>query len=69
MLKMNFAALARKAKMSPKAFAQANIHSDSEVGKLARMYYIASGVHGSGNTNADSAGDVRSIGARMYQIG
>lgn len=69
MARMNFGELAKRAKMTPKAFALANIHSDSEVGKLARMYYVAQGIHGSGNAKMGDAGDRRTPGQKLYQVG
>lgn len=66
---MNFSALAKKAGKTPKAFAEANIHTDSEVGKLARLWYAAQGTHGMGNSKMDGSGDMRTLGQKLYQVG
>lgn len=69
MAKGKLAKMAAAKGQSTAAFAEANIHADGLVGKLARMYYIQSGVHGSGQANMGNAGDRRSVGDRIYQIG
>lgn len=61
--------LAAKAGMSPEKFAQANIHADSVVGKLARMYYTGQGTHGDGKSNMSHGGDKRTLGQKLYQVG
>lgn len=60
---------AKRAGKSKAAFAQANIHADSPVGKMARMAYIAQGVHGSGKSNGSEPGDKRAKGNPLYQLG
>lgn len=64
-----FSELAKKAKMTPKAFALSNIHADGPIGKLARMWYIAQGVHGGGKTNMGGSGDDRTMSQKLYQVG
>lgn len=65
----SFKSRAAAAGKDPAAFAEANIHADGVVGKLARLYYIQQGVHGNGKTNMGQAGDARTTGDRIYQIG
>ena len=64
-----FTEMAKKAGKTPMQFAEANIHTDSEVGKLARLYYIAQGVHGDGKSNMAQPGDKRTLAQKLYQIG
>lgn len=64
-----FKAMAAKAGMSQAAFAEANIHADTMVGKLARMYYTAQGNHGDGKSDMADAGDKRTGSTRLYQVG
>lgn len=64
-----FTEMAKRAKKTPDAFAEANIHTDGEVGRLARLYYLMQGTHGGGKARMDTPGDTRSIGTRLYQIG
>ena len=63
------AGLAKKAGQSLEKFAKANIHTDGEVGKLARMYYTLQMVHGGGASRMDGSGDPRTPGQKLYQIG
>jgi hypothetical protein len=63
---MNRAARAGK---TVKAYAEANIHTDGPVGKMARMYYLKAGSHGAGKSNMSGAGDTRPAGASLYQMG
>jgi hypothetical protein len=66
----SLSARAAKAGQSKSAFAEANIHADGIVGKLARIAYIGQGVHGGGKSNMASGGDgPRSLGERLYQVG
>lgn len=69
MAKMKFMELAAREKMNPKAFALANIHADTAVGKLARMWYVAQGVHGMGESDMGGAGDNRTPAQKIYQVG
>ena len=63
-------ARAKRAGMTIEKFAQSNIHSDSEVGKLARLFYTLQGTHGRGQSNMSGAGDAgRSPTSKLYQIG
>ena len=55
--------------MSKKAFAEANIHTNSTVGKLARIAHVHEGLHGDGHATEAEAGDKRSLGQRLYQVG
>jgi hypothetical protein len=62
--------LAAAANQSPAAFAKGNIHTDGLVGKLARIYYFSTGVHGGGAASMETAGDKpRTPGERLYQVG
>lgn len=64
------ARMAAAAGKSTAAFAEGNIHTDGDVGKLARIYYYSTGVHGSGRASMATSGDkVRTPGERLYQIG
>lgn len=67
--KSKFSKLAAGAGMSVTAFAEANIHAQSDVGKMARMFYLKQGVHGRGESQMEGSGDKRSVGQRLYQIG
>lgn len=66
---IKFTELAKRARMSPKAFADANIHADTPIGKLARMWYVAQGVHGMGESDMGGAGDKRTPAQKIYQVG
>lgn len=66
----SFKARASKAGKSPAAFAEANIHADGVVGKLARIAYTGQGVHGDGKSTMAHPGDKpRTLGERLYQVG
>lgn len=62
---------AKAAGMPVSAYAEANIHADTPVGKLARLYYLTGGggTHGTGKSRMDGAGDKRTLGQKIYQIG
>lgn len=61
---------AKRAGQSPSAFAEANIHADGNVGKLARIFYVGQGVHGDGKSTMQHPGDrPRTLGERLYQVG
>jgi len=60
---------AARAGMDVGAYAKANIHTDGPVGKLARLYYLQQGVHGSGEAEMSRAGDKRSVADKLYQVG
>lgn len=64
-----FAAKAKKAGMSTKAFAEANIHAKGLLGKQARLAYTLMGLHGGGKSTMAHSGDKRSLGQKLYQVG
>ena len=66
---MNFVQMAKQHGMPPKAYAEANIHANTPVGKMARMWYVAQGVHGRGESNMSGAGPKRNDLTRIYQVG
>ena len=68
-MQSKLSALASKAGQPLAKFAESNIHTDGEVGRLARLYYNQQTVHGGGKASMDGMGDQRSIGQSIYQIG
>lgn len=65
----SLAAKATIAGKSTAAFAKMNVHSNSLVGKQARLYYAKEGLHGGGKATMDSGGDKRTASTRLYQAG
>ena len=59
---------AKKAGMSTKAYAEANIHASGTLGKQARLAYTLMGMHGTGKSNMKSPGDKRTPGQKLYQL-
>lgn len=62
-----FAAKAKKAGMSTKAFAESNVHADGLLGKQARLALTLMGAKGSGKSNAENPGDKRTLGQKLYR--
>lgn len=54
--------------MTPAAFAEKNKGADTEVGRLARMYFCMQ-AHISGESPTDEGGDKRSKKNPLYQVG
>lgn len=61
-----FAAKAKKAGMSTKAFAEANVHASGLLGKQARLALVLMGAHGGGKSNMENPGDKRTLGQKLY---
>lgn len=63
-------ARAERAGVSREAHAKANQTVDGNLGKLARLALLRTGVHGDGKSPLSEAGDkVRKPGNPLYQIG
>ncbi len=61
-----FAAKAKKAGKSTRAFAEANVHAKGLLGKQARLALVLMGAKGSGKSNMSEAGDKRTLGQKLY---
>jgi hypothetical protein len=62
-------ARAEAAGMSIEAFANQHRQENSEVGKMARMYFVAQSPGDSGKSKMDEPGDNRRKRNPLYQVG
>ena len=62
-----FAAKAKKAGKSTRAFAEANVHAKGLLGKQARLALVLMGAKGSGKSNMENPGDKRTLGQKLYR--
>ena len=51
-------------------YAKQHLKDENAIGKMARMYFIQQGkTHGDGQSTPDVAGDKRTPGQKLYQLG
>lgn len=62
-----FAAKAKAAGKSTRAFAESNVHASGLLGKQARLALTLMGAKGSGKSNAENPGDKRTMGQKLYK--